>query len=106
MKSASLINRIFTADKKEDKLILNNVINDSDPDFIRWAINAIMLWKNEKIPAPLWHIHGTKDIILPIRYTQPTHVIKNGSHMMVMNRADELNLLIRQALQSVTNESL
>ena len=102
LKSASFFNRFFSSDNKEDKAILNQVIQDSDPGFIRWAMQAVLEWKNEILPKPLVHIHGTKDRILPARYTKPTHLIDKASHLMVMSRAKELNLLISEALLSVS----
>ncbi len=101
LKSASILKRFFTTDSSADKAILTQVIKDSDPNFIRWAIPAILHWKNQTLPRPLLHIHGTKDKILPIRYTKPTHVIKDGSHVMIMSRAGELNKLIAEALLSL-----
>ncbi len=100
-KSASLMKRVFTSETKEVKNILRQVIKDSDPAFIQWALTSILQWKNEEIPKPLVHIHGTKDELLPMRYCKPDHIIKNGSHLMVMSRAGELNLLLQEILLSV-----
>ncbi|MEO8770308.1 MAG: alpha/beta hydrolase [Ferruginibacter sp.] len=101
LKSMSFLKRFFSAEKNENKKILNQVIRDSDPAFIRWALQAVLEWKNEIVPQPLYHIHGTKDRILPIRYTKPTHTIKYGGHLIVMEQAEEVNRFIEEALLSV-----
>jgi pimeloyl-ACP methyl ester carboxylesterase len=101
VKMASIIKRGFTADNKEDHQLIREVIKDSDPKFIRWAMHAILSWRNETIPDSLWQIHGTKDEILPIRFTQPTHTIKNGNHLMIMSKASELNSFLHEALTSI-----
>lgn len=101
LKSATIMKRFLTAETPGDKMILRQVIQDSDPAFIRWAIEAILQWKNDVIPQPLWHIHGTKDAMLPVRYTNPTHTIAKGTHMMVMSKARELNQLLDEALNAV-----
>ena len=101
LKSASLLKRLFAPDTSEDKFILRQVIKDSDPVFIKWAIHAILQWKNETIPQPILHIHGTRDKVLPLQYARPTHIIHNGGHLMVMGNAGELNRLIEEALLSV-----
>lgn len=98
LKSASILKRGLTPDSPEDKLVLKQVIRDSDPHFIKWALQAILSWKNEEVPQPYWHIHGTKDEILPLKYTKPTHLIEGGNHLMIMSRADELNDLLRKLL--------
>ena len=92
LKSASILKRGLTPDSREDKLVLKQVIKESDPAFIRWAMNAILSWKNEDIPQPYWHIHGTRDEILPLKYTRPTHLVQGGNHLMIMSKAAELNL--------------
>ncbi len=94
LKSGSIIKRLFSSDDSADKMILTQVIKDSDPEFIRWALGAILSWKNEIIPTRLLHIHGTNDHILPIKRTNPTHIISKGGHLMVMSRAKELNIIL------------
>ncbi len=101
LKKASMFKRGFTPDSAADKALLKAVIKDSDPAFIRWAMWAILSWQNETIPASLWHVHGTKDEILPIRYTKPTHIIEGGNHLMIMSKAAELNKFLATALDKL-----
>ncbi len=100
LKSASIMKRIFSTEDPKDKLILKQVIKDSDSSFIRWALDAILKWKNEDIPENIYHIHGTNDLVLPIRYTKPTHTIHKAGHLMVMSRANELNKIIGEILST------
>ncbi|GAO45569.1 alpha/beta fold hydrolase [Flavihumibacter petaseus] len=93
-KQASLAKRIFTTETDEDKRLLRAIIQESDPAFIRWAIGAIIGWKSENTPPDLFHIHGTRDNLLPIRYLHPTHVVAGGGHLMIMNRAMEVNQML------------
>lgn len=95
-----MLKRGFTPDSAADKALLKAVINDSDPAFIRWAMHAILSWQNDTIPASLWHVHGTKDEILPIRFTKPTHTIEGGNHLMIMSKAEPLNEFLKTALTS------
>ncbi|RYY50193.1 MAG: alpha/beta hydrolase [Chitinophagaceae bacterium] len=105
LKTASLLKRGLTPDADDDKLILKQVIRDSDPAFIRWAMHAILSWKNEAIPQPFWHIHGAKDEILPLKYTKPTHTIDGGNHLMIMSKAAALNELLATLLRGETNRN-
>src|SRR5688572_786034 len=41
LKSASIIKRAFTTESAEDKIYLKETIRQSDPVFIRWAIDAV-----------------------------------------------------------------
>ncbi|HMH33646.1 MAG TPA: alpha/beta hydrolase [Puia sp.] len=91
--------RLFTKEASEDKIVLKRMIAETDPNFIKWAINAVMNWKNETIPNRLFHIHGTCDEVFPHQFTTPTHVIKGG-HTLVMSHAMEVNQIIDQLLFS------
>lgn len=101
VKSGAILKRFFTNEAKEDKELLKQIIRDSDPAFIRWAMDAILKWKCEEPPAGFIHIHGTKDEVLPVRYTRPTHTIEKGGHLMIMTRAQELNEIVRSCLGKI-----
>lgn len=90
--------RFMTSEKSDDKKLLWKIIDDSDPVFIRWAMDAILKWKNTSIPSPLWHIHGTRDEVLPARFTKPTHIIAKAGHLLVLTKPAEVNQLLSEAL--------
>ena len=98
VKSAAILKRVFTTETDEDKAILRAIIRDSDSKFIYWAMDAILKWENADPPSSYIHIHGTKDEVLPMRFTKPTHIVNKGGHMMVMNRAGELNTILKEVL--------
>lgn len=95
---AAFLKRLFTNETLEDKKMLRLMIKESDPYFIRWAMDAVLTWRNSDFPENLLHLHGTNDEILPNRFTNPTHLIDKGSHMMVMSRADEVNNILHTIL--------
>jgi len=99
VKKAALMKRLFTAETSEDKQMLRVLIKDSDNHFIYWAMDAILRWRGEGAPFSYIHIHGTRDEVLPVRFTAPTHPIPKAGHLMVMNRAGELNAIISEYLQ-------
>jgi pimeloyl-ACP methyl ester carboxylesterase len=98
LKSASFIKRLFTAEKDEDKKLVRQLIRETDPAFIRWALNAILHWHCEDFTGHYIHIHGSGDLILPARYTKPTHLIPKAGHMMVLTQATEINKILEKAL--------
>jgi pimeloyl-ACP methyl ester carboxylesterase len=98
-KNASLAKRLFTTETNEDKELLRTIIRETDPAFIRWAIGAILYWENAPAPEKIFHIHGTRDHLLPLRYVRPTHHIEGGGHLMVMNRAKEVNKVLAEILR-------
>lgn len=95
-KTASIAKRVFTTETDEDKALLRQIIEDSDPAFIRWALGAILGWKSDRQPATLVHIHGDSDFLLPVRYLHPTHIIAHAGHLLVMNHAPEVNKILHE----------
>lgn len=98
LKLAAQTKRLFTVETSEQKEILNEMIRKSDPELVRWSINAILNWHSEEPHAQCVHIHGSRDEILPLKYAGGTHVINGAGHMMVLTRAKEINSIIKEAL--------
>jgi pimeloyl-ACP methyl ester carboxylesterase len=97
-KFAAIAKHYFTRESAEDKKDVYRMIRDTDPAFIKWGINAVLHWTNEKKPAFLTHIHGTRDEVFPFVFTNPTHVIPKGDHMLVISHPAEVNKIIKEAL--------
>lgn len=89
---------LFGARTKKEKELLDLIIGANHPEFMRWAIHAILTWKRKDRSGTLHHIHGTADRILPIRYTHPTTRIEGGSHFMVWTRAGEVSKWMEEVL--------
>lgn len=89
---------LFGAKSKSEKSLMHYLISNSDPHFVKWAIGAIVNWKDCERPKQLFHIHGNRDKILPLKYTKPNVVIDKGSHFMVWTKAGQVSKLIEQAL--------
>jgi len=101
LKSAAILKRFFTAEAPEDKTLLKTLIRETDPEFVRWAMNAILDWENEDVPpCKCWHIHGDKDEILPLRFTTATHILSGGTHMMALNHHEEINKILADILNT------
>lgn len=74
---------------------------NADSAFMRWAMFALLSWKT--IPnetAPVYHIHGEKDRVLPVRYTSPTHIIPGGGHPISMRHGKAVNEFIAEVIAS------
>ncbi len=84
---------------KEEKEMVRNYRKNADLVFVDWAISQILNWKNNWHPEHIVHIHGDKDRIFPMKRIHPTHIIKEGSHMMIFNRAGEISEFIEKTLK-------
>jgi pimeloyl-ACP methyl ester carboxylesterase len=82
-----------------EKSLLKVILENTDPTFLKWAIDKIAKWKNEIKLENCFHIHGSNDKLLPIAFIKPDFLIENGGHFMVLNRADEINIFIQKKLR-------
>ena len=85
---------VFGGKGKEQKQIIRAMIKDSDVAFVKWAIGAILNWKEKEVPVNIIHIHGTTDKLLPCRFTKPDHIIKGGTHLMTLYKPNEISKLL------------
>jgi pimeloyl-ACP methyl ester carboxylesterase len=93
-----ITNWFFGAKTKHEKQILNNILYDTDAIFLKWAIDKVALWTNQTKPQNIFHIHGTKDYILPLAFVQYDLKIKNGGHLMTLNKSNELSKVLRDQI--------
>jgi pimeloyl-ACP methyl ester carboxylesterase len=64
---------------------------NADRSYINWAVNQVLNWKNDWQPDTLYHIHGTKDRMFPIKKVKASYVVQGGGHLMIMNKSEEIN---------------
>jgi len=83
---------------EEERKLVNFYREKADPVYLNWAVHQVLNWKNNWYPENIVHIHGENDKIFPVKKLKPTHIIKEGTHMMIINRADELSRCINSVL--------
>jgi pimeloyl-ACP methyl ester carboxylesterase len=88
---------LFGAKTKEDKTLLKEILHDSDGSFFRWAMGAIVQWKNASRSKGI-RLHGTKDKILPAR-GKPEFSIQDAGHFMIVTHGEELSQIIGCAVR-------
>lgn len=93
-KPNSILYNQFGAETQDEKNLLNEIMKDTDPQFLSRAFRAILEWNNRIVPPNIIHIHGTADNIIRPAYVDATHWLNHGSHMMVFSRAAEIGTLI------------
>ncbi len=89
---------LFGASSLADQRLLQQILHDTDPRFLTWAMHRLALWQNEVIPTEIIHIHGTADHVLPYRFIKNAIPIDQAGHFMTLNRAEEISQLLRRLL--------
>jgi len=99
LKAGTMLKNMMGTVSREDKAIIYNYLKFADPALIRWSMHAIVNWEQHERLADIVHIHGSRDHLLPLKYIRPDYIIRNGGHLMVFNRADEVNKILNEVLQ-------
>ncbi|MDP4130532.1 MAG: alpha/beta hydrolase [Bacteroidota bacterium] len=95
---SAILFRLFGAHTKEEKMLMKQILADTDPDFFRWSLKRMFSWKNEWKPERLVHIHGTSDKILPYNEKMQAIRVEGGEHLMVYSKFEQISGLLQEHL--------
>lgn len=95
------LNRIaFSMQSREEELYLKRqMLESSNIEYIKRAINIILRWKAGAIPSNIVHIHGSKDRLLTPALVKADYWIKDAGHFMVWNKAEEISIILNKLLE-------
>lgn len=62
--------------------------------YIAWAIYNLLHWQRTKPNENILHIHGNDDRVFPIKHIKNCIPIKNGTHVMILNKAKSISKII------------
>lgn len=57
-----------------------------DKYYLDWSLDKIINWEQTSFADNLVHIHGDKDPVFPIKHIKDCISVKNGTHIMIINR--------------------
>jgi pimeloyl-ACP methyl ester carboxylesterase len=89
---------IYGAPSSSESQLLQQILQETDPVFLKWAIDKIVTWRNQTVIENIFHIHGSHDRLLPKRYVKSNITIQNGGHLITLSKADEINRILKQEL--------
>jgi pimeloyl-ACP methyl ester carboxylesterase len=90
---------ILGAKGKQQKIMIRQIIKDTDSAFLKWAIQAILNWKSTETTSNIIQIHGTADKLLPFRLVNADYKIEGGRHLMPMDNYKEISSLLKELIQ-------
>ena len=82
-----MIHWLFGAQNQLLKQLLTNILKETDPRFLKWALHAIATWKAKQIPINTLRIHGSKDWIIPSPKLDHLYLLEGGHLAVVQQQA-------------------
>lgn len=90
---------LFGASTKAEKVLLKQVILETDAHFLRWALGQLLSWHQPDRYENCVMLHGTADRILPMGRYPNTIQIKRAGHLMVLSHASEISAILDKILE-------
>lgn len=88
----------FGVSNKFENDLLKNVILETNPRLVKWAIDKIVNWNNTIIPNDVLHIHGLKDRLFPFKNIKNAIKVDNGTHFMIVNKSNIISSIINNEI--------
>lgn len=87
----SVTYKMMGVTNNEEKAVFNTMLEDTDITFFKWAIESILKWEQPAALNNIYQIHGTADLMFPIKYIKTSYMIPKGNHLMVYTKAEEVS---------------
>jgi len=84
---------------EQGKKIFLDMLKNSNVQFINWAINALMQWRNMALPSSLVRIHGQNDRVFPISRIKDAYCIPGG-HSIILEDAENVNSILCSIIEN------
>lgn len=85
----------FAPLNREERKLLDAILADTDPTFLKWAANQVLTWQGADVEGALVRVHGTKDRIFPVSRVPSAVLVQGGGHFMIVSHAHEISEWIR-----------
>jgi pimeloyl-ACP methyl ester carboxylesterase len=93
------IRLIFGRMSAQQLWLFKDMLSKSSPKFLKWAMGAVLKWKNTTIPPNVYHITGDKDLVFNYKRIKNATIVKGGTHIMIFDRAKEINKILKGILR-------
>jgi pimeloyl-ACP methyl ester carboxylesterase len=93
-----LVELIFGEMEKGDKKLFMDMLKKTPVTFLKWAMGAVLHWDNKVIPKNTYLVTGEKDLVLPSKKLKNATIVKNGTHIMIFDKAGEINKILKEIL--------
>lgn len=66
--------------------------------YLHWSVKQILEWEPTIKCKNVYHIHGSKDQVFPVKNIRHAFTVENGHHLMLITMSRKVSLIIQQIL--------
>ena len=100
IKMRFLIRLAFGAMTAEDRWLFEDMLKNTSPKFLKWAMGAALNWDNNVIPPNVYQISGDRDKVFPYKKLKAAEIVKGGTHIMIFDKAKQVNKILKRILSA------
>jgi len=78
--------------KKARIKLIAEMLDQFGGNYYKWAMNEVLHWNGANAKCAVHHIHGDKDELFPIKNVKNATIIKDGNHLMITTKAEEVSV--------------
>jgi pimeloyl-ACP methyl ester carboxylesterase len=101
-----LIKLAFGKMSKDDLWLFRDMLKNTPPVFLKWSMGAVLHWDNKTIPPNVYQVSGDKDAVFPYKKLKDAEIIKGGTHIMIFDKAKQINKILKRILNVETTGNL
>ena len=94
-----LIKPFFGHMNEADNWLFVDMLKNSSPVFLKWAMGAVLKWDNKVIPSNVIQITGDKDLVFNYKRIKGAIIVKGGTHIMIFEKAKEVTKILKRILE-------
>lgn len=98
-RGALILQPIVEPDRRNHKKTFVSMLKRKSPTYFKRTVEMLIHWNRTSCNEDIIHIHGSEDNTIPIDRLSPNYIIKGGSHMMALTKAEEINVILNKILQ-------
>lgn len=91
----ALVDAVMSLRKEASKQLIHDIMEHTDRNFLKWAVQAILTWDNTVVPDRLKRIHGRADRLLPLKV--PADEVLEGGHLVIVEEPRQVAQAIQRA---------
>lgn len=96
----NIMQRILGIRSTDEKAFFQNMWNATNHTWANEFVQMILKWALQEKPRNVFHIHGTKDRLLPHPTSKVDHSLTNGTHWMIREEAHLLSSIIEHEVMT------
>jgi hypothetical protein len=101
-----MLKPMFGKMSEADLRLFKDMLKNTSPVFVKWAMAAILNWDNKIIPPNIVQITGDKDTLFPYKKLKEAIIVKGGTHIMIFDKAKEINQMLKKIIKNEVSRNL